>query len=334
MKISEKHKWRKPNSLDCQVATDPNTIELIVSRRHNGTDKGRGQLQWDTRAKANHANRVGATNQYPIAEAVENFLEANGYPRARKIGRSTLYRLINAKIRQSRFGINLNDDGSLGLTKPKPEVLELLSRVADDIVDKKITLKNVLNSEGVNEYINVLENDGLISPDNDSTSTKKSARPGDKKERKQTTKAPRRRDTLIPKEGFDIAWQPGQHKVELVWQELQFNLKFSKNPIAIPVVFRSLIELVTDRAISKAKLKSNGKLSGKVRNVAKHLHENELLSGKALTDLERHLGDSKSPRELEALNRAIHVSTFMPSDQDLLALWTAFEDYLLHSIRL
>ena len=57
-----------------------------------------------------------------------------------------------------------------------------------------------------------------------------------------------------------------------------------------------------------------------------------MIDDKAFRDLERHLGDTRSPRELEALNRAIHSKTFMPSDEDLMALWASFEDYIVKSL--
>lgn len=329
--IASSNEWKNPTTITCQVEVDEDTINDIVSRRHNGTDRGRGQLRWDTRAQANHANRVGATNQYPIAEAVEDFLHAHGYPRARQIARSTLFRLINAKKRQERFGIHLQDNGTLGLTRPLEDVLEALSKVSDDIVEKKLTLKNVLNSEGIEKYMSSLDSDGLLEVQ-PQPKPKDGIRPPVSESRPPKSRKPRQRDFLIPKVEYTIAWKPGQHKIELVWQELQFNLRFSKNPIAISIVFRSLIELSTDWAISKNGIKSNSKLASRIRNVAQYLHESDWLDKKALSDLERHLGDSRSPRELEALNRAIHSNTFMPSNEDLLALWAAFERYLIGSL--
>ncbi|NVO56469.1 hypothetical protein HW561_11795 [Rhodobacteraceae bacterium B1Z28] len=332
--IAASNAWPKPERLPCQIETDQRVIEDIVSRRHNGTDGGRGQLRWDTRAKAHHANRIGATNQYPIAEAVEDFLHASGFPRARQIGRSTLFRLVNAKKRQERLGIYLNENGVLGLTRPKQDVLEALSRIADDIVEKRLTLKNVLNSEGVNQYMSSLGEDGLLKGENEPKKDNGTTSPKTNGTQGKTATKPRKRDFLIPKAEFEILWQPGQHKIELVWQELQFNLRFSRNPIAIAIVFRSLIELATDWAISKAKVNTNNKLAARVRSVAQHLVDAGEMEAKAFRDLERHLGDSKSPRELEALNRAIHSKTFMPSNEDLMALWAAFEDYIVKALKI
>lgn len=332
--IAASNNWVTLTHLPCQVETDQRVIEDIVSRRHNGTDGGRGQLRWDTRAKAIHANRIGATNQYPIAEAVEDFLHACGYPRAREIGRSTLYRLINAKKRQERLGIYLNENGTLGLTRPKQDVLEVLSRVADDIVEKKLTLKNVLNSSGVDQYMDMLAREDFLEREQTPEKKEKKALSKAKTSPGKSPQKPKKRECLIPKTDYEILWRPGQHKIELIWQELQFNLKFSKNPIAIAIVFRSLIELSTDWAISKTNVNTNNKLSARVRGIGRHLVEIGAIEDKAFRDLERHLGDTRSPRELEALNRAIHSKTFMPSDADLMALWAAFEDYIVKSLNL
>ncbi|WP_171206838.1 hypothetical protein [Ruegeria sp. HKCCA0235A] len=218
--IAASNNWVALTHMPCQVESDQRVIEDIVSRRHNGTDGGRGQLRWDTRAKANHANRVGATNQYPIAEAVEDYLHASGYPRARKIGRSTLFRLINAKKRQERLGIYLNENGTLGLTRSKQDVIEVLSKIADDIVEKKLTLRNVLNSSGVNQYMDLLEREDLLEGKNTSNiEEKKKPSQAEKTSGKSPKKKPPKRDYLIPKTDYDILWRPGQHKIELIWQE-------------------------------------------------------------------------------------------------------------------
>ena len=141
-KLSEVFSAKADPSVECQIEVDQQQIDLALNRRHGGTDGGKGQLKWDTRAKANHVNRTGGTNQYPIAEAIEHFLEEEGYPDANKIGRSTLNRLMQTKKRRSRFGVELGENRGLVLTRPKEDVLRLLAQVADDILGKKLTLKN------------------------------------------------------------------------------------------------------------------------------------------------------------------------------------------------
>jgi len=201
-KLRKKFDCSSNMTLGCQLEDKQDTIDQIVSRRHNGTDGGRGQLSWDTRAKQNHAKRIGAATQYPIAEAVEEFLQEHGYPHAGEIKRSTLFRLINAKRRQKQFGIELTDDGGLKLLRDADDVLAAFSKVADDILEKKLTLKNVLNSEGVNEYMKELENSGLIEP---SSSDGKETSEKDPKDGEINDKPPRKKArTQMPDPREDI----------------------------------------------------------------------------------------------------------------------------------
>lgn len=336
--LTKQSGWKSPKLVSCQVETDQNVIDTILSRRHNGVDGGKGQLGWDLRAKANHSNRTGGTNHYPIAEAVESFLGATGYPRTGKIKRSTLFRLINTKERQARFGIRLNNDGALETTKDEASVIRLLTRVADDIVEDRLTLVNLLNVKGINEYLDALSTEGFdlsTQPQNASQSTNNKTQGlhnPPKKPLKQNK--PPKRDTLIPNEHSSIAWKERQGKIERIWKDLQWNLKFSRTELAIPIAFRTLIELSTDYACKRLELQSNEALRKRVRTVAETLKNKGALTSKDFADLERLLGDQKSGMELEALHRVVHSQTADLSDNDLRAMWDSFEPYILEALAL
>ena len=328
--------------VSCQVENAEDVVDQIVSRRHNGTDGGKGQLQWDLRAKANHANRVGGTNQYPIAEAVENFLDRRGYPHAKDIARSTLYRLINAKKRQKRFGVRLSETGELEFLRDEEEVLRAFSRVADDILEKNLTLKNVLNSEGVNDYMSTLDDAGLLGCDDAegdgsdaSQKEEEEAKKDEVRQKHSKLSSRRNRNTLIPKVDYQLSWGEGLRKIEMVWQELQFVLRFGRNDISIPILFRTLVELTTDYAVSRKSLRCGGKaLPARIRDVCRALEADGRLDKREVGDLERLLGQSRSPVELDALNRAVHSNSALLAESDLIKLWTGFEKYLLLCLRL
>jgi hypothetical protein len=319
--LIESQAFSKKMKLSCQVEPSATKADEIVSRRHNGTDSGRGQLKWDVRAKANHARRVGGTNQYPIAEAIENYLHENGYPQAAQIKRSTLYRLVNAKIRQTQLGIKLDATGSLETIEDASQVLETLSRIADDIVEGRLTLKHVLNSEGVNEYMKKLAEGGLLF----SSSKPKSTGTGTKKPKPKKAI----RTSLIPKSAQPNEWRTGQGKIEIIWYELQYNLLFPRHEASIPIVFRTLFELCVDHAIRSVGSPKKTALSAKAQHVARRFEHEGLLSRKELEDFSRVTNTTGSPRELEALHRTVQSSTASLSKHDLVALWNSYEKFLL-----
>jgi hypothetical protein len=153
--------------------------------------------------------------------------------------------------------------------------------------------------------------------------------------RPSPTRAPKAatlRNTLIPNTEYDLKWKQSQGKIALAWTELCWNLKFSKNEIAIPIVFRVLLELSLDYAISKRSSPTNSSLKSKAKHIAKALNEEGELNKKELSDIERFCGDNRSPREIEALNRVVHSSSFTMAKEDLIALWTSLEKLVLLSI--
>lgn len=334
VKLAKESGWRSPLTVSCQVETDQNVIDTTLSRRHNGTDSGRGQLGWDPRAKANHANRTGGTNQYPIAEATELFLQRIGFPRSGAIKRSTLYRLINTKGRQARIGIALGEDGKLITTKDEASVIRVLTRIADDIVDDKLTLKHLLDVEDINSYLETLSAEGFDL--SDKTSFSKTQQTSAKIYSKKNTKKrkPNKSETLIPNEHGGIVWKERQGKIKRIWTDLQFNLKFRNTELAIPTAFRTLIELSTDYAREQLKKAPNSTLRKRVKEVALELRNRGSFSSRDLDDLDRLLGDNKSHRELEALHRVIHSQTVDLSDDDQRAMWDSFEPYLLKALSL
>ena len=96
-------------TVNCQLETDLTTVEKIIETRHNGAQKGEGQLPWGTREKANHVNRVSGKSDYAWSQRIEEYLSAEGHTdQALKIKRSTLDRLLQAKKSRERFGFDVN----------------------------------------------------------------------------------------------------------------------------------------------------------------------------------------------------------------------------------
>lgn len=310
----------------CQIESKQGTIDVILQRRHNGSDKGRGQLRWGTREKAFYSQRTGNNPEYPIAAAVEDFLREHGFPKTEQIGRSTMYRLLSSKKRQKNFGVSLGENGKLELSRTPEETLQLLSKVANDILDKKLTLKVLLDAEKLDEYHESLEPYGY----------EKETKPTKKKSKTSgsSTPKPPKRDSLIPRStDFKIDWGPKQGKLQELWSELQFNLSFSRHELSIPIVFRCLIEVSTNTYLERHGEKRKNKLSASIIAVAEDLVDKKILSDTQLRDLKRVVNDNNSPRDLEALHRVVHSETFTQSKKDLISLWNSFEPYLLASIK-
>lgn len=310
-------------SVACQIQNDQAVVDLTLSRRHGGTDTGRGQLKWDPRAKEIYAKRIGVKSQYPIAEATENYLKKIGYPSAHKIKRSTLFRLLNTKERQKKFGISLGGDGNLKIDRDEGKVVQLLTAIADDIVEDKLTLRDVLNKEGINAYLLEFEKTHELfkAGPNGSRTTPKT---GVLKPR------PAQRQSLIPRDVvFPIQWLSRQGKIRKLWEELTFSLKFSSHELSIPISFRVLVELIVSDGLRRFDKKSKNSLAKDFRSLVLVLSAQDQLNSKEAQDLERFCSNTNSARELEALHRVVHSSSYSIAPKDLIAMWDSVEPFFL-----
>ena len=64
-----------PTEIRCQVETDRDRIDEILSRRHTGAQSGVGQSTWDDRMKATFVTRTGKGSCAGVTE--DHFLRPN-----------------------------------------------------------------------------------------------------------------------------------------------------------------------------------------------------------------------------------------------------------------
>jgi hypothetical protein len=55
----------------CQVETDRNLIDSILFRRHTGSQRGVGRLDWNDRAKLKFVERTGQGSGINVAAEIE-----------------------------------------------------------------------------------------------------------------------------------------------------------------------------------------------------------------------------------------------------------------------
>lgn len=315
-----------PTEIDCQIESDQNVIDKILERRHNGKLSGEGQIKWDTRAKANHANRIGGNSAYPIAERVEQYLEEKGYPYARDIPRSNLAKILDSKLRKSRAGIEVDKGGTLIFTKNEEVVYPLLVKIADDLISGNLSLKQLLLSADKNTYLDGLSEQGF---DLGSVKSKPKKKKNDSKG-KLLTRKPKPRRTLIPQDiDYNIDWRDGQLKTKELWSQLQYSLTFKQHGLSIAIVFRVFLEHITYKGIDKYQLSKRDKLQQDIVIVSRELCNLNAYDQGQHNDIERKVGDDKSLSSIASLQRTLHSKSDIPADSDLASLWNCLEPYIL-----
>jgi hypothetical protein len=332
---------RLPKSVTCQIENDFSTADEIIGLRHNGTQGGVGQLMWGTREKANHANRTSGQSDYEWPQLVEKYLEENGHSdEAAAIKRSTLERVLKAKKRRKILGIGRDEDGNLVSTIPGHEILPLLVRFANDIRDNKLTLKETLVSRDLDEYLAKLQSFGLFPgakrSSTPSPSPSPSPNPSPSPKPSPNPRSPKKnlRNSLIPRHVFyEFDWTQGQTKIEMAWAQLQHELDLETHKFSIAVVLRTLLEMISKNFRDRNQLPDKQTLAKNLKLILSELEKRDLLEAKTVTDVKKVLENSSSTISVENLQRVVHSTSQIPSQDDLTSMWDCLEPFLVTTIK-
>lgn len=332
--ISEKFS----KSIICQIETDQNVIDRIVERRHNGTQGGLGQLNWDPYAKANHANRVSGKSDYSTAQLIESFLTKHRALEHKKINRSSIEKIADSIARRARIGFKVEGDTLIPL-RNEVDLVKVLARLIKDAATGQLTLNDLLRSKQKNNYLDILEADGTMPPyekvPSKSSPKTQSQKPksGTRPQNQPRLKSIFDRDTLIPRLDFEIDWIPGQNKIDALWVELQTNLKLPKNKLATAILFRVFLELVANKYLAKNNISSKNKLSKNWVQIVEHQFGNGFFDENTKKDFIKRVSDENSIAAVPYLHRILHSSDEIPSSDDLKNLWDSIEQLVVRSIK-
>lgn len=321
--------------IDCQVENDVLIADQIIGLRHNGKQGGIGQLKWGTIEKANHANRISGKSDYEWPQLVEKALLKAGHPaEASMIKRSTLDRVLKTQKRREALGIELNQEGQIVSSDPNGSAIPLLRKLARDMDGKRLTLKNTLVATDIDVYLDDLKSKGfgpeVQRPSHKSPPQKKPSVPP--KIRKE---APRNsRKTMIPQNiEYDFNWVEGQGKLNLAFDQLRYELLFEQHKYSIAVVFRTLLEMTATKFLDKIGGSKQESLIKSVGKVCDELASSGLLAAKDCQDLKRIANDESSTLSIKHLQRIVHSTTAIPSDDDLRSMWECYEPMIVAAIQ-
>jgi hypothetical protein len=322
-----------PETIECRVEKDRDRVDDILFRRHTGSQNGVGQSTWDDRMKNNFVIRTGKGTGVNIADEVEKQLKEAGLLPAKKIPRSNMSRLLSAEAIRNRIGFSMRK-GKFEYLRAEDKVQQALSRIAEDLASREITLNDIWDTTNKLAYIDKLDEEGILPTVADAPSPPTTPKPTTPKPRPTPAPRPPSQTTLIPHLEFGVVWTGRLQRHRAIWEELQFKLNLSDHPNAVSVLFRVLLELAIDNHITQTKLTTvhaNDKLANKLLKVAEHLHQ----AGKID---QKYLGVCKKAQNLDSLvsmdtlNRYVHSPQFAPSPEHLKALWDNLADLIVHCL--
>lgn len=324
-----------PSSVLCQVEDDRDRIDDILYRRHTGTLNGVGQSTWDDRMKDNFVSRSGKKTGFNVADEIEQRLSDAGLLPNQKIPRSNLNRLLSSEAIRNRFGFTAKNK-KFAFTHDPDVVLRTLARLANDFASGEVVLGDIWDNDSKLEYVGRLEQERILPIESDlleeDSTNKKSS--GKKKAKPKPRPKPTRRNSLIPQTDFGILWTGKQHRIQAIWEELQFHLNTTKQPNAVSVLFRVLLELSVDHYANEHSVKfhQNEKLAKKVQKVGDALFDHGKIDQKQRTATKK-FGQLDQLVSADTLNRYVHSPSFAPSGKHLEALWDTMSELIIACLK-
>lgn len=318
-----------PTELICQVEHDRLLIDNILFRRHTGSQRGVGQLDWNDRAKLNFVERTGQGGGINVAAEVERFLTADDRLPRGSIPWSTLTRLLSSEEFRNRAGIS-TAGRRFRLTHDHEAVADALQRIAGDLANQVITLGDLWNNEGKRAYLNRLEAEGVLPTE--AERLQEPVAPGRVPRRPRRDPPPPRppQTTFIPADAPHVQWVAAQQRPRAIWEELQ-TLPLRDHPNAVSALMRILLELTVENYIAEHDLHSRDDLSRKVGVVAADLLARGAIDQQYHDELDRVRRDDQLI-SVASMQRYIHSPDFAPMEGELRAYWTRLGRFLVAAL--
>ena len=318
-----------PTRLICQVETDRNLIDSILFRRHTGSQRGIGQLDWNDRAKLNFVERTGRGGAINVAAEVERLLtEAERLPEG-DIPWSTLTRLLSSEEFRNRAGIS-TAGRRFQLTHEHGAVTDVLHRITSDLANQVITLGTLWNNEGKRAYLNTLEEEGILPRENERLEAPVEAVRAPRNPRRNQPRPQPPQTTFVPVDAPHIQWIAAQQRIRAIWEELQ-SLTLREHPNAISALMRILIELSVDSYAREHRLQAADTLAQKVRQVSAHLLNRQIIDQAYHDELDRmRLNDQLI--SIASMQRYIHSLEFAPLENELRTYWVRLGRFIIATL--
>jgi hypothetical protein len=329
----EKFKLHPITEIQCIVFDNVNDANKWIELKHTGENDGVGVVKWGAREVARFEERIKGVS--PLALQVIEFLNnektvSNDVKeKLKKVPTSSLKRLLTDKNIQKAMGFSINDNRIVS-NIIKSELAKGLSKMAIDLADKKIKVKDIYSDTDRENYLlehitkehlpdkskvtsSIWE---ILSPNEQSSKEKEKGGKAKKKDEPLSTD----RETLIPKDFVIKITDPKSNKI---YKELRYiNVNYCENATA--VLFRVFIELSIDAFIAEKKiqgLKKMSPLKDKVESVFKFMEHSIGVNDHILTRLRTDVGNKNSVLSIDTFNSYVHNRHFTPIPKDLKTQW-------------
>jgi len=340
-KLSEQYSKSPIEKIPCVLFDTEKEAEHWVELKHTGQNDGIGTVVWDAQQKARFDERVKGNSSYALQiidflekeESVDSELKSN----LRKVKLSSLQRLATDPDFRHMAGIDIKDGKVITRYVPL-EVAKSLSKVANDLLRKDFTVKDIYYKDDRLNYLETFRKTDLPDKSQElvgdweliSPTPPKKADPNivDVHKKKKSKTLISKRHTLIPKSTIIPISQP---RVNKIYHELKdLDIKDFENSAAI--TFRVFIELSMDSYIEKNPISGvtiNSKLNHKLKSVAADLEEKGILDKHKLKGAYTASTMKDSIFSIDTFNAFVHNKDFYPESEALKKNWDNLEIFFI-----
>ena len=328
--LSHKFKTTPINDIDCAVFSKADEAYRWIKLRHTGENDGVGIVRWDAQQAARFDERM--SGKPSIALQAIDFLKNSKSvsvdikSKLKDLPSTNLDRLLHDKGIQELLGVVIMND-CLQTRIKEEEVAKGLTKIADDLIQGKIKVKDIYTKNDRENYIETFKQSEIPEKDKKTKkpwelASRKIAQPEGVSGRKKYFSI--ERHTLIPK---DCILRINDKRIDNIYKELKaLNCEEFSNAVA--VLFRVFIELSLDVFIDKhkketefSKVNIDSELKSKVEAVALYFQNKKIFTKHELKGIRVAVSNQNNILSIETFNAYVHNRHFSPLAGDLKTGW-------------
>lgn len=334
--ISVEFQKKSIKEIQCVVFSNPSDANRWIKLKHTGENKGRGTVPWDYQQMLRFDAQMEKKSSIGLQaiDFLKNCGDKTLMSKLPKVSITNLERLLSDKNIQEVIGIRIKG-GMLETDLLKEETQKGLIKIVQDIVDKKIRVKDIYTKDDRKRYIEKYFTDQFI-PDK-SKLAENTWQLGVFGQQGHAKKVKRRiippstsREKIIPRDCVLSIKEPKSNSIYLELKDL--NIDSFVNAGA--VLLRVFIELSVDAFSEKYKLslkdrKNNPiKFNQKVQQVVNYMENNGIANKSELKGIQVAVSNKHNILSIDTFHSYVHNRHFSPIANDIKTTWDNIQIFM------
>lgn len=334
--LSHKFHQNSVSKIPCTVFSKAEAAFEWIKLKHTGENDGIGTVRWDAQQTARFDERISGRSAIAL-QAIDFLKKTEGLdPKIKsnlnKLPSTNLDRLLRDKGVQELLGVRI-EDGRLQTHLKQEELTKGLSKIAGDLISKKIKVKDIYTKEDREKYIETFQPNEIPDKSKKNANVWEITAPGQKsltgsQSAKRGMPSALMRKTIIPK---DCILKIKEKRINNIYLELK-KLDCEEFTNSASVLFRVFVELSIDTylAANRAEItRSKGNsLKLKVKDIADYFESKNILEEGKLKGMRSAVTSDHSILSIDSFNDYVHNRHLTPIAKDVKASWDNIQFFI------